>query len=50
MSTCHRCHRYFRVPEGEEGDHGCPYCNLMPEDTYMRESYPAWTDEEEEND
>jgi hypothetical protein len=26
MSMCPRCHKGFREPEGEAGEHGCPSC------------------------
>ena len=32
MSTCIRCHRHYREPADEQGDHDCPGCGLRPED------------------
>lgn len=29
MATCPRCKRHFRVPEDEQGDHGCPRCGYF---------------------
>jgi len=30
MSTCPKCRAYFREPEDEQGEHGCPKCGYPP--------------------
>ena len=32
MAKCPRCNKHFREPEGERGEHDCPYCGYPPID------------------